>query len=193
MDFFYLCYFMVNETGPIKNIITEYKGFYGPADDFNNLTGEEFIFCETQYFDFINSGYKNDKALNELVGILYRPGKEDYNFKMDPEGDKREAFKQNKCWYYSTTTISKWNRSVKLSIFHWYHACREKMISSNPKIFTGKKGEAPKYGLLSVMRSIAETGIHGNFNEVQKMQIKMWMMELNEKIAEAERMEKASK
>ena len=81
--------------------------------------------------------------------------------------------------------------NVKLAIFHWYQACRQKMISENPDVFTGGSGEVAKYGLLSVMRTIAESGIHGDFDKVQKMYVKMWMMELNEKIDEAKKIEKS--
>lgn len=188
MEYFYLCYFLINETGPTKNLIKEYKGYRGPADHFNNLTGAEFIFSEDFYFSFVNSEHKDDTALNELVAILYRPGKRDYNFKIDAAGDGREPYNQNIASYLAKHRISKWDRNVRLAIFHWYQACREKMIKGNPKVFTGKKGEPAKYGLLSVMRTIAETGIHGDFEKVQKMHVKMWMMELNEKIEEAKRM-----
>ena len=193
IEFFYLCTFLYNETGTTKNIIKEHKGFIGPADDFNNITGDEFIFSEDFYFAFVNSKHADDKALNELVAILYRPGKKNYNHKMDPDGDGRQAFNQNISSYYARTIIKKWKRPVRLAIFHWYQACRENMIKGNPKIFIGKKGEPAKYGLLSVMRTIAESGIHGDFEKVQKMYVKMWMMELNEKIAEADRMEKSYK
>jgi hypothetical protein len=50
-----------------------------------------------------------------------------------------------------------------------------------------------KYGLINVMRTIAESGIHGDFDKVQKMYVKMWMMELNEKIDEAKKVEESYK
>lgn len=190
MDFFYLVFFLVNETGPTKNIIKEHKGFHGPADDFNNLTGAEFIFSEDFYFAFVASEHKDDNALNELVAILYRPGKRNYDYKINPAGDTRQPYNQNISSFFAKARIKKWNRDLKLCIFHWYQACREKMLKGIPK---GKSTEPAKYGLLSVMRTIAETGIHGDFEKVQQMYVKMWVMELNEKMAEAERIEKSNK
>jgi len=192
-DFFYLCYFLVKENGPVKNIIDKHDGFYGPADDFNNITGDEFVFSEDQYFAFVNSEHKDVNALNELVAILYRPGKSDYDYKLNPDGDGRLPFNQNISSYFAKNRMKEWPMNVKLAIFHWYQACREKMIAENPDVFTGGSGEVAKYGLLSVMRTIAESGIHGDFDKVQKMYVKMWMMELNEKIEEGKRIEESYK
>jgi hypothetical protein len=43
------------------------------------------------------------------------------------------------------------------------------------------------------MRTIAEGGIHGDFEKVSGMYVKMWMVELNEKIEEAKRIEQSVK
>lgn len=187
VEFFYLCYFLMIDSGPIVNIIKHHKKFLGPADDFNNITGDEFIFTEDHYLKFVNSEHKDITALNELVAILYRPAKRDYDLDINPDGDGRQSFNQNICSFFGKTRIKKWKLGVKLAIFHWYLACREKMISENQDIFTGGNNEPAKYGLLSVMRTIAETGIHGDFEKVQKMYVKMWMMELNEKMEEGKK------
>jgi len=193
MEFFYLCYFLVNENGPTKNIITVHRDLHGPADDFNNITGDEFIFSEDHYFSFVNSEHKHVPALDQLVAILYRQAKPGYDLKKNPDGDARQIFNENICSYYAGTVIRDWKLNVKLAIFHWYQACREKMIAENPDVFAGGSGDPAKYGLLSVMRTIAETGIHGDFEKVQKMYVKMWMMELNEKVEEAKRIEESYK
>jgi|SRR5688572_18989500 len=191
-EFFYLCFFLVNESGPTKNIIKKYGDLYGPDDEFNNITGDEFVFSEDQYLRFVNSGHKDTDALNHLVAILYRDGRHGYDHKVNPMGDGRMPFNQNICSFSATKVISKLPLNFKLYVFHWYHTCRQQMIADNPDVFTGGSAEA-KYGLLSVMRTIAETGIHGDFDKVQKMYVKMWMMELNEKIEEAKRIEKSYK
>lgn len=189
-EYFYLCYFLVNETGPTKNIIKEYKGLYGPDDDFNNITGDEFVFSEDHYLAFVNSKHEDMNALNNLVAILYRDSKISYDRKINKDGDVRVPFNQNECAHNSKSKIQNLKLSFRLAVFHWYQACREKMVADNPDIFTGSSNDAAKYGLLSIMRTIAETGIHGDFDKVQKMYVKMWMMELNEKIEESKRIEK---
>lgn len=195
-EYLYLTHFLVNESNLTKQLLPEYKCMCGPADDFSNITGEEFVFSEDFYFkSFVNAGYNearviDEMALNNLVAVLYRPMKKGYDKKMNKDGDARTAFNQNVAAYHAMRSIRRWPLEAKLAIFTWYEACRKNMIESNPDIFSGGSGEAAKYGLISVMRVIAEGGIHGTFEQVQKMYVQMWMVELNEKAEEAKRAEK---
>jgi len=193
VDYLYLTHFLVNESNLTKQLLPVYKGFYGPDDDFNNITGEEFVFSEDYYFKcFTQSSYDapremQEEYLNELVAVLYRPKKNGYDLALNKDGDARQPFNQNVSAYHAKNTIKKWPLEAKLAIFTWYEVCRMQMIEQNPDIFSGGSGEAAKYGLISVMRVIAEGGIHGTFDQVQKMYVKMWMVELNEKYEEAKR------
>jgi hypothetical protein len=189
--FLYLCNFLLEKNTLTKNHIKEHEGFAGPDDDFNNLTGLEFVFSEDLYFQCFNT--ENDQRtidhekLNQFVAILYRPPKHNYSKEFNPDGDIRSPFNENICHYYACSHIRYWSLQTKLAIYTWYDGCRQKMIEDNPEIFTGGSGEPAKFGLLSVMRTIAETGIHGDFEKVQKMYVKMWMVELNEKADEVKR------
>jgi hypothetical protein len=131
-EFIYLTHFMIKENSLTRQLITSYRSFYGPADDFNNITGDEFVFSEDQYFCYVNSKKKDQAALDNLVSILFRPSKELYDHKLNKDGDARIAFNENICRFYADRKISKWPEHVKLAIFHWYEACREKMIKDNP-------------------------------------------------------------
>lgn len=192
-EFLYLTYFLINDTGLTKQLLPVYKGFYGPDDDFNNITGEEFVFSEDFYFKCFTKGPGDEprvmhpEFLNELVAVLYRERKHRYNLKLNKDGDAREEFNQHISAFYAKRKIKKWPMAAKLAIFTWYETCRQQMIDANPEIFGGGSGEPAKYGLISVMRVIAEGGIHGTFEQVQKMYVKMWMVELNEKADEAKR------
>jgi len=198
-EFLYLTDFLINDMGLTKQLLPEYRGFYGPDDDFNNITGEEYVFSEDYYFKaFTKEGpdepkVLNEEMLNELVAVLYRRKKKGYDLTLNKDGDPREAFNQNICHYHAKHTICKWPLAARLAVFTWYENCRQNMINSNPDIFKGGNGEPAKYGLISVMRVIAEGGIHGTFEQVQKMYVKMWMVELNEKYEEAKRNEENSK
>lgn len=207
-EFLYLTFFLYNSNDLTRQLIPSYKNFHGPADDFNNITGDEFVFSEDYYLKYSGlfpslSGEggsdrrsetdEANRCLNELVAILYRPLKKNYDTARDPDGDLRVPFNQNICAYNARHKIKRWPLHIKLAIFHWYQGCRQKMIDDNPDIFTGGNSEPAKYGLLSVMRTIAEGGIHGDFDKVQKMYVKMWMMELNEKMEEGKKIEKAYK
>lgn len=192
-------YFLVNENTLTKQLIPGYNGLCGPADDFNNITGEEFIFSEDFYFRSYTKApdqafrVMNESVLNDLVAVLYRKKKPGYDTRLNADGDPRQPFNQNICAYNSIAIISKWPFAAKLAVFTWYEACRQQMIEGNPDIFSGGEAEPAKYGLISVMRVIAEGGIHGTFENVQKMYVKMWMVELNEKADEIKRIDKAMK
>ena len=191
-EFLDLAYFLINESNLTRNVLTNFDNLYGPDDDFNNITGEEFVFSEDYYFksfsisDEHTARVIHEEWLNRLVAVLYRQKKRGYDLARNEDGDPRRPFNQNICEYNAKHIVSKWPKAVKLAIFTWYEACRKQLIESNPDIFSGG-GEQAKYGLISVMRVIAEGGIHGTFEQVQKMYVKMWMVELNEKYEESKR------
>lgn len=195
-EFLYLTHFLVNGSVLTKQLLPVYKGFYGPDDDFNNITGVEFVFSEDAYFKCFTQTTPDEPrimqedGLDALVAFLYRKKKRGYDIDLNRDGDPREEFNENISAYNKKKFISKWPASAKLAIFTWYEACRTSMIQGNADIFTGGSGEPAKHGLVSVMRVIAEGGIHGTFEQVQKMYVKMWMVELNEKMEEAKRSEK---
>lgn len=190
-QFLYLTFFMVESNELTRQIITRYRRCGGPDDDFNNITGNEYVFSEHYYFQYLQE--KQDIYLDQLVAVLYRPLKRRYNFRINPDGDTRRPFNENECNYRAGHSVRKWPYGVKLAILYWYQACREKMLLDNPDVFTGDSSEPARFGLISLMRTIAEGGIHGTFNEVQNMHVKMWMMELNERVDEVKKQEKAMK
>ena len=191
-EFLHLSEFLLAGNTLTKNLLPEFDNFFGPADDFNNITGEEFVFSEHHYFkafSFPEDGPRliHEEGLNQLVAVLYRPKKQKYDIYRNPDGDPRQPFNQHLCAYNTRHIISRWPAEVKMAVFQWYECCRQQMIEENPDIFSGGSGEEARYGLISVMRVIAEGGIHGTFDQVQKMFVKMWMVELNEKYLEAKR------
>jgi hypothetical protein len=119
--------------------------------------------------------------------------KKGYDVSKDIDGDARIVFNQYLSAHYAKKVISKWPDHLKLSIFFWYECCRNKMMASIDEIFSGGSGEPAKYGLVSVMRAIAEGGIYGDFDKVQRMYVKMWVMELDEKEEEYKRIIKDMK
>lgn len=186
-EFIYLVYFLINKNELTKQLLPCYKKFYGPADDFNNLLMCEFVFAEDFFLRYQQSEEKEKKLLDELIAVLYRPGKWQYDLVKNVDGDPRIPFNENICHWHGNKEISKWPVHIKNAILTWYKGCREKLISDNSEIFNGA-GEPAKYGLLSVIRSIATSHVHGNFDEVQMKPVKIIMMELNEMHQEAEKL-----
>jgi hypothetical protein len=171
-----------------KNLLPEYRGYAGPADHLSNVKMGEF--CYAEYF---LGGYNKTKEihyLDKLVCTLYRPKKNrwKYDRKKNVDGDLRVPFNANTIGYYERK-VAKWPMYAKQAILHFYDGAREEKIRSNPKVFDKNSGEESLYGLWSVMRSIARSGHMGDLDKVPEQYVDTVLMELNETVAEAERIE----
>ena len=189
-EFFYLTEFLLKENTLTKNVLPKYKGFIGPSDDFENLLMCEFAYTE-DYFLRWREDESNIQLLNELVAVLYRKKKSGYDEKKNEDGDAREPFNEYLCKYYASAVIYHWPLAVKKAIAHWYDGCRTKMMQDFPSVFSGGGGEPAKYGLLSIMRSVAEKGVHGKFKDVEGLHVRMVMVELDEMMTEVEKIKKS--
>jgi hypothetical protein len=171
----------------VKNLIPVYRGFYGPDEEIRNVKMAEFTFSEIAFLAWKKS--KDPKYLDDLVAILYRPGRKKYDHRKNSDGDHREPFNPNLS-PYNAKQIAKWPMDVKLSIATFYMGCREKKIIDNERVFSGSgEGDESLYGLWSVMRNVAKAGHFGDFDKVQDQYIDTILMELNEVIVEAEKRE----
>lgn len=187
-DFIYLVSFLFKPVDITKNVLLRYKNFYGPDDEAGNLIMQEFVFSEGYFMNWFEN--KEDAgSINSLISVLYRPGKRGYNKKLNPDGDIREPYNQNACNYYAKKKIAKWPLQVKLAIAYWYSACRQKLVNDNPDVFGGS-GEPAKYGLVSIMMNVAEDGVFGDFDKVEKKHVNLMLMHLNEVVEKAKKMEK---
>lgn len=188
-EYFYLVEFFALNNDLTKNLIPKYRSFYGPADDFDNIIGEEYTFA-----DLFFSRYKNgDKTSIDLfIAALYRPRKKNYDKKANPDGDVREEFNRN-LMERNANKIKSWPAPMKEAIAVWYEGCRKRLVQTNPRIYGGEGGDPPQYGMWSIMRSLAEKGIHGTFTAIEKMKIKELHMEMNELIRESDRIKTAYK
>lgn len=169
-----------------KQLMVEYKGFYGPKSEFDNLTLAEFYFSELYYSNLLQEN--NTEALDNLVAVLYRKPKRFYNINKDIDGDIRIAFNANSIAYYANK-IAKWPKPVKQAILIWYDGCRKKIASDNEEIFNGNgdnsDNEADMFGIL---RGIAG-GKYGDFEKVEKMLLHTALLEMTMTIAEYKKLE----
>ncbi|MFL5788636.1 MAG: hypothetical protein ACJ748_11330 [Flavisolibacter sp.] len=188
--------------GPLnltKNIIPkyQYKGswgigkiFYGPEDECMNLIMDELVFSESYFMSWFDN--KEDlHLLNELVAVLYRPAKRKYNLKRNPEGDVREPFNQYNCSFHAKRYIQMWPLPIKLGIAYWFRGCWQKWMNDNPNVFKGD-GDPAQYGMISVMRNVAKDGVYGDIEKVGKTYVNQILMELNEVVAEADKIKQNS-
>lgn len=192
-EYLYLTEFLLTENCLTNQLLPEYGGFAGPADDMINLIMDEFVFSES-YYNRWAENRKDTGLLDNFIAILYRPQRRFYNKKKNSKGDVRTSFNEDLCKYYAGKDIKGWPLTVKLAIVHFYEACRQKWVEDNPEVFNGGGGDPAQYGLLSVMRGVAKSGIHGStLEEVGGKHVNAILMELNEMVAEAREQEKALK
>lgn len=70
------------------------RRYYGPREAFRNLRFDEFIFADTYYLRYLQTG--GEHYLDQLVATLYRPEREGYNPEaVDYAGDRREDFNEH--------------------------------------------------------------------------------------------------
>lgn len=193
-EYFYLTLFLLSEQRQLTDqLLPVYDELHGPDKEFNNLVMQELAICDGVFMQWAEDR-ENHELLNQLCSLLYRPAKEDYNFKKNIDGDARIPFNQNLCEYYCRTKVHKWPMSVKLAIAYWYDACRWQLVEENEDVFGGdNSGEVSKYGLVSVMLSVAESGSLGDFSKVEQHNVHTVMIQLNESIRKAKEQEKAMK
>lgn len=187
----YLTEFIIEKNTLTKNLLPDYKKYYGPEDDLDNLKGKEFLFTELYYNEHIASGSIAD--LNKLVAVLYRPAKNNYDRHKDPDGDIREAFNSNLTEHYASK-VAKWPLAVRQAILTWYTGCREAFPPRYPYVFSGSEGgDDSRYGLWSVLRDVAVKGTFGNFDATEEQYLPNIFMELNEMMREQEEVRKQMK
>lgn len=159
-----------------KQLLPEYKGYYGPASEFDNLKMSEFHFAELHYKEMING---DEAALNSLVAVLYRKPKKNYNTKLNADGDIRVAFNANEMAYYANK-IAKWPANVKQAIFLWYDACRQELIENNPLVFKDQGSDFISQfdtGLYGMIRSLAGQKL-GTIEHIEDMYVHTAMLEI---------------
>jgi hypothetical protein len=158
-------------------LIPKYKKFYGPDSDFGNLSMVEFHYTEMAYCDLILT--KDEKHLTELIAVLYREGKEAYDFDRNVEGDFRKTFSHG-LFEYGQKQIAKWPKDVKLAILLWYDGCRQSLVKGYPDIYPKKEKtrQIEFQGLYKMMRSVAGDK-YGTIPEVEKMSVHTGHLEIS--------------
>lgn len=194
-DKLYLVDWMLEKNTLTENLLPWYRDWYGPASGFNNLLISEFIFTEEYYRLWRNEELPEDDrhyALDKLVGILYRPGRKNYDKIRNPAGDIREPFNDNLI-EYNAFCVGLWPFPVKQAIAFWYQGCQQSLVAEFPKVFGGGGGGESVYGLWDILYNIAEKNVLGDFAKVEGQLLKTVLMVLTKTMVEAERIEKQFK
>jgi hypothetical protein len=170
---------------PVLGVPFSFKKLYGPEDHLKNIVFIEFIKAERNYTRFTRTG--EIKYLNELVAILYRPKKKNYNPESpDHDGDIREKYND-----YNVVSrvdlVSRISLRKRLAILLYYYGCRKFIIDSPlyKEIFVKedkKKVEEMRdnYTWETVLNSISENPRH--IEEVSYIRLSNVLFSLNLKI-----------
>lgn len=193
-EYFYLAEFLLESKIELtKNLVPNYRGFYGPAGEFDNLRMKEMVKTDFKFMQWANDR-DNISLLDDIVSLLYRKPKEDYNFNLNPDGDARIPFNENISEWNARRFIKKWPVTVKLAIAYWYDSCRHELVNRYSEVFGGSGGDnVSKYGLVSCMLSVAESHALGDFTSVEDHYVNTVLMHIDDSIRKAKAQEKAMK
>lgn len=170
-----------------EQLLPVYGGYCGPKKELENLLLKEFHACEMYYRMMKDGVYM---AMEKLVAVLYRRAKENYDRKLDRDGDIREPYNSNVTDFHANV-ILKWPTKVKHAIVLFYDGCREHLIRQFPDVFAPGDTNSNEWfmGMFTVIRGIADDGKYGKFDEVENLNIYTALLELTLLLKEAKEME----
>ncbi len=157
---------------------------YGPADGFSNIRFNEFVYAESWFMSYQETGETAD--LDRLIAVLYRPKDK----KCDPTspdytGDVREPFNDNLIGMRDIW-VSRLPRKIKLAILLWYTGCRMDLVESYENVFSGDKENAKaKQPWLTMIRHVPSDKF-GLISQIEAERVHTVLYHLDEMMAEAE-------
>jgi hypothetical protein len=139
-------YFLLQDSKLTKNPIPKFKMFlksyYGPENNFYNITLREFIFAEMNFTSFVKS--KELKYLNNIIATLWRKQVKPYKpNNVNYKGDRREHF-NDFLLFKRSRKIRFLRKYKKMAIFTFYSGCRSSLQNEFPHIFSSDNGGGTK-------------------------------------------------
>lgn len=171
-----------NDAKITKQLLPCYKGYHGPTSSFDNLRMKEFHLSEIYYKQLVRTENEAEaiEHINNLVAVLYRLPRINYDVKRDPDGDIRVDFNHNEIPFHSSR-IARWPLKVKQAIFLWYASCRQELEDNNPMVFKedSKNSFASQFdtGLYGMMRNLAGEKL-GSVEKIENMYVLQAMLEI---------------
>jgi hypothetical protein len=178
---------LTNQLVPVIRYGFTRKKLFGPAANFENLRMDEFCFTEHHYMQFRKTKSRED--LTRFVASIYRPAKKDYDTTLNPDGDIRIPFNEHSLAFFAKKIHRVSDRKL-LAILHWYEGCRFQLVETFEKVFNGKESDVQSFGLFSLITGVAEDGVMGDFEKVNKNYVQVVLLRLTELINKAEYLER---
>jgi len=177
----------------LENIYVGEQCFYGPEDNFRNVTWDEFVYCDTYLMLYCEN--KEDQYLDKLIATIYRLQSKEY----DPEsptykGDIREDFNENTITVRADLLGCFIEKTTKDAIVINLRAVRKNIEKQYPYLFpqtdfeeavaVKKKPRKNAVGWENVTRTLCD---FADIDKVGKMPAHNILFELNERIKESKR------
>ena len=194
----------------VRNFVPKILGYYGPKDCFENLTYCEYRTAREYFRVFAESS--EDKDLNHLVAVLYRPSKPWWFVRKrlpSCDGEIRIPInsKSNPLLLERRVKrIAKVPFHIRYSVFLYFSGCEDFLKTGKPVIdgieldFSDlyKEKDADQsnegnVGLIGLLYSIAETGVFGTIEQTDNQNIWDIMVRVYQVVMQGRAMEEKMK
>ena len=153
---------------------------YAPADNFNNLTFEEFDDAEF-WLEQMKAENKTEEALNMFCAILYREHKE-------TKGDTRAPYSA-----HDNEARAKWfawcEPEVRLAILLWYTGCRAQLVNNFEDLFNAAPAENSTPGGWTIIAHSLAGPVLGTIDDVLKRPVRQVFTEMQRLFKNAKELE----
>lgn len=147
--------FLFKENTLTKNLIPEFRNMFGPSDLFGNVSLIEFSKADIRCKSYENT--HEEKYLNELIAVLYRPAKYFWGIRkhFTNDDDSRQPYGDK--YIKNESSIAKWPLTVRNAIYLWYKGCMGGLMERYPHVFkeSDDSGETKGFGMAGLITALA--------------------------------------
>lgn len=138
-----------------KNLIPGFRNMFGPSDLFGNVSLIEFSKADIRCKSYENTS--DEKYLNELIAVLYRPSKHFWTIlkHFTNDDDPRQPYGDK--YIKNASFIAKWPLDVRNAIYLWYKGCMGGLMERYPHVFaeSDNNGEVNGFGMAGLFTALA--------------------------------------
>jgi hypothetical protein len=161
---------------------------YGPGDRMINITAGEFAKAETRYQSYLNTG--DEKYLNELIAVLYRPNKRFINLrKFFQHWDGENRVDYHDFHLARAKAIGKIDHVTRLCILLHFEGCRNYAVNQNPEIFEPDGSDEPENntGWAGIFQAISDKPTE--IEQIARLNFWTLLFDLKQKAIQAKKLE----
>ncbi|MFN3380689.1 MAG: hypothetical protein ACK41O_14635 [Runella zeae] len=157
---------------PFDSFDFEGVTYFLPEEKYANTSAIELAMANIYYLSFTNTTQPNQFAVLDVVATLCRPQRNDL-----------KTFRQSKAWNgdlreeYNSLFAEQRAKDFKrldigyvIAILQYFESMNNDFMSRNKVVLQGDDSAPPIYsggeGWIAMLEDVAETGVHGTFNQV---------------------------